>query len=157
MAGFEKLLDLLAPFADEEDTMMHDDRGVQVSSGESFHKSTPVSKTRGNVVKVGKEEEEEEEIIMGEEEGDYFDTDLEEEFMQLADGRKTIKFSDLEHWELVKQMRAVGLMDDAELRDVCDSAGVGDLDRIDVFDFEGICEELSNRSDGDGDEEEEAF
>lgn len=127
---------------------------VRVSGSPSTAASAqvkPVSKNRGGAAEVG---EEEDEVIMGEEEGDYFDVDLEEEFMQLADGRKTIKFSDLQRWELVKQMRAVGLMDDAELRDVCDSAGVGNLDKIDVFDFEGICEELSNRS-GEDDEEEE--
>ena len=48
---------------------------------------------------------------------------MDETFSTLAKGKDFITFSDLKEWALIKEMEAVGDIDDKQLKDILKSAG----------------------------------
>ena len=49
---------------------------------------------------------------------------MDETFSTLAKGKDFITFSDLKEWALIKEMEAVGDIDDKQLKDILKSAGM---------------------------------
>ena len=55
--------------------------------------------------------------------GEYFEIDMDETFATLAKGKDFITFSDLKEWPLIKEMEAVGDIDDKQLKEILKTAG----------------------------------
>jgi hypothetical protein len=90
----------------------------------------------------------------GEEDEDVIDIDVEEEFRAISGGKDHVTLAELKRWDLVEQMYAAGLMNDAELKDVIESAGHGKKTKFTLEAFEDIVEEISERTEDYDDDDE---
>jgi len=87
---------------------------------------------------------EDEEVIDGD--GDEIDIDTEIVFQDVAKGKDFVTLQDLRDWELIMQLTKQGVMNENELQDVLETAGVDSSMPMDILAFEAILSEILNRS-----------
>lgn len=86
---------------------------------------------------------------------DMLEIDTEAAFQDIAKGRDFITLDDMRAWEVVAGLREDGLLADGELEELCKDAGVTDLKKINVEQFDEIFASLMDSFDDEEVGEEE--
>jgi len=101
------------------------------------------------------EDNDEEENENGDEEEEYLDIDPEELFEELAKGKSFVSLQDIQEWNLIKEMKEQGEMNDKQLLEIIKTAGVKDPKQMDITAFNLFLDELSEGMDDDDEDADE--
>ena len=165
VAAFDKLIDLLVDMYKEVEGSDLDDEEEEVSvvkdkARKRLEANMHDPDVRDFVIEDGEDDDEEMEVLEGSsEDGEIFEIDTEIVFEEVSQGKNHVTLQDIRNWDLMKQMRDGGLMNDEGLFEVLRNSGIdvdkGDKLKIDIMAFEGFLDQLSLLSEDDELDEEE--